>query len=140
MQKISKDKHIDSVNQSVFGLMQDALRIALKKPRLAAYIIRSIQREKKAQKTRDMWRKKGIPAPPFMIASVTSSCNLRCKGCYHKALKRSHEKEMDLKRWETLIGEARELGVTFILVGGGEPLLRKDILNTLADCPDIIFP
>jgi MoaA/NifB/PqqE/SkfB family radical SAM enzyme len=134
------EKHIDDVNTSLFALLQDALRIAFKRPRLAAYILRSMRREKKAEKIRERWRKKGIPVPPFMIASVTAQCNLRCKGCYHKALKRSHEKEMPAQRWATFISEARELGVSFILVGGGEPLLKKDLLKTMAACPEIVFP
>jgi MoaA/NifB/PqqE/SkfB family radical SAM enzyme len=47
---------------------------------------------------------------------------------------------MSTDQLRQLITEAKEIGVSFILLLGGEPLLRKDILTITCDFPEIIFP
>ncbi len=39
-----------------------------------------------------------------------------------------------------IMEEARELGISFILLAGGEPLVRPEVLNITKDFPEIIFP
>jgi MoaA/NifB/PqqE/SkfB family radical SAM enzyme len=39
-----------------------------------------------------------------------------------------------------VIGEADELGISIMLLAGGEPLTRPEILDITADHPNIIFP
>ena len=36
--------------------------------------------------------------------------------------------------------EAEELGISFILLAGGEPLLRKGVIKAAAEKPNILFP
>lgn len=75
-----------------------------------------------------------------MIISVTQKCNLHCAGCYAHALQRVSEPEMDDARLQRLVDEARELGISIILLAGGEPLTRPSILGITARHPEVIFP
>lgn len=36
--------------------------------------------------------------------------------------------------------QANELGISFILLAGGEPLIRKDVIETAGEYQDILFP
>lgn len=62
---------------------------------------------------------------------VTKRCNLRCKHCYHPFEEYSYEKEMDLLTIKSLIDEAYDMGVFIVILSGGEPLLRNDILQII---------
>jgi MoaA/NifB/PqqE/SkfB family radical SAM enzyme len=46
---------------------------------------------------------------------------------------------MDESKVRSIFAEAKELGVSIILLLGGEPLARKDILNITREFPEIIF-
>ena len=74
---------------------------------------------KKAMKLRSNWKKKGINAPPIMITSVTKRCNLKCKGCYAMVNAEKNYSEVNDKRWMEIFMEARELGISFIIIAGG---------------------
>ncbi len=64
---------------------------------------------------------------------VTDNCNLRCRHCYHFHGKSEFEKEeVPIDVWEQRFKELHKNGVRFILLMGGEPALRKDVLM-LAD-------
>lgn len=70
-------------------------------------------------------------------ADITDNCNLRCKHCYHFHGKQNFEKkELSIEVWEKRFNLLYKKGIRFILLVGGEPALRKDILM-LADG---IFP
>lgn len=89
---------------------------------------------------REKWMKQGVQSPPFMIVSITANCNLACKGCYSHAQHRNLEQEMSADKLRGVISEARELGTSVILIAGGEPLMRPEILDITKNYPDIIFP
>ena len=59
---------------------------------------------------------------------LTSRCNFNCKMCYvHNSQQRiSAEDELSVDDWIKIAREARENGMVFLLLTGGEPLLRKD--------------
>ncbi len=80
--------------------------------------------------------------PPIMILSVTNRCNLNCKGCYARELRprAGAGGEMSREEWRSVVAEASELGIGIIMIAGGEPLLRRDILEVAADFPRILFP
>lgn len=86
----------------------------------------------------------GKHIPPFLIASIASSCNLRCAGCYARAggmcAEHPSERELGTDEWRRVFSEAEKLGVSFVLLAGGEPLLRRDIIGLAADFPGMIFP
>jgi len=44
------------------------------------------------------------------------------------------------ERWKEIFKEAKELGISFILLAGGEPFMRKDVLQSAAQVKEIMFP
>ena len=117
-----------------------ALKISLTRPRFAYFSFQTIRNQKKAAQLRLEWEKKNIHVPPFMIVSVTKRCNLRCKGCYMRAQNRSSDSELTADRLKALMQEASELGISFVVFLGGEPLLRPEILDITEGFKHIIFP
>jgi MoaA/NifB/PqqE/SkfB family radical SAM enzyme len=81
-----------------------------------------------------------VQVPPLVIASITSRCNLHCRGCYARARHRSRRPELTDRQWADLFAEAQELGVSVIMLAGGEPLMRSGILDVTREFPGIIFP
>jgi len=74
-----------------------------------------------------------------MIFSITNHCNLHCQGCYHQALRDISKVELNDQELNNVIGEARDLGISFIVLAGGEPLVRENIVKITQDYPDVLF-
>ncbi len=127
-------------NEQIGVLFKDALRISAKDPAMGYFLLQTVRRQKRAAKLRTEWEGKGLHIPPFLIYSVTKRCNLDCKGCYARAQHRADAKEMGAERIRELFSEARSLGISFILLAGGEPLMRKELIEIAAGFPEIIFP
>lgn len=129
---------------AIKNLIQEALKSSLKNPRESAFLLKYALSENAAEKKRGGNEKSGTHIPPFLIASIASTCNLFCKGCYARANYAcgEHRKKEELSgdRWGKLFREAVELGVSFILLAGGEPLMRRDVIEEAAAHPEIIFP
>ena len=49
-------------------------------------------------------------------------------------------KQLTSEEWLRIFDEADELGVSFILLAGGEPMLRRDIIEAAGKKPNILFP
>ena len=98
----------------------------------------------KATKKRKESEKDGLHVPPFLIASITSSCNLHCAGCYsranHATVDRQPVEQLTGEEWLRIFKEAEDLGISFILLAGGEPMLRRDIIESAGKIPNIVFP
>lgn len=74
-------------------------------------------------------RKPFVPGAPFQVVwDVTYACNLRCKHCYATAGKPLEDELTTEEALET-IDKFDKFGVTIISFSGGEPLVRKDILD-----------
>jgi MoaA/NifB/PqqE/SkfB family radical SAM enzyme len=98
--------------------------------------------------------RRGETVPAVLIASVTRRCNLDCAGCYAKAIRPEPKVGSDLSlgpeqpapselsddRFMELFHEAIDLGVGAILIAGGEPLLRRGLLERLAALRGILIP
>ena len=73
----------------------------------------------------------------FAEVDVTDNCNLRCKHCYHFMGKEEFKrKEVSVDVWKKRFNELYKKGIRFILLVGGEPALRNDVLMLA----DEIFP
>ncbi|MFC1899368.1 radical SAM protein [Chloroflexota bacterium] len=127
------------LNDSLNVFFKDALRVALTDPGQAYHFLRTVKWQKKASQIRADYEKQGIHVPPIMIFSITNRCNLHCKGCYHWALRPSAQSEFDVEKLRSIISEARELGISFIMIAGGEPLVRMEMLDIINDFPEITF-
>ena len=127
------------LNNSLGVFFKEALRIAFTSPSQSIFFVRTLKWQRKAAKIRSSWEKQGIHVPPVLIVSVTSKCNLHCEGCYHQTLRPSTDSEISEKRLEQMIAEAKELGISFIVLAGGEPLMRPSVLDIAENYPEIMF-
>jgi len=132
--------YVSLLNESIRGLFKDALQISLNDPGMILFLKRTIKWQAQAARVRAAWKEEGVHVPAFMIASITNRCNLCCAGCYARAHHRPLEAEMDGAKLRSVIAEADELGISIILLAGGEPLARPEILDITRDFPQIIFP
>ena len=121
------------------GIFKDTLSVSLKKPLTALFFLKTIINQRRAQRTRLKWISEGIQVPPVMIFSITNECNLNCKGCYNKALRVRSKKELDTAQIIDILRQAKKLGISFIVVAGGEPFVRKDFLEIVKTFPELIF-
>src|SRR5215468_808279 len=75
----------------------------------------------------------------YLRVSITDRCNERCAYCMPRELQEWLPREDILTYEETLrlVRVAAELGVTKIRVTGGEPLVRRDVINFIQEIPKI---
>ncbi len=71
--------------------------------------------------------------------SITNDCNLNCAGCYACAQDRIKEDELTIEDIDRVISEAVDLGVAIIMIAGGEPLVKKGILDIMQKYDDTLF-
>ncbi|QNM09257.1 radical SAM protein [Wansuia hejianensis] len=128
----------------VENIVKGAMKISLKNHRESLFVARYLVASRKAAALRRSAEERGEHIPPFLIASVTTACNLHCAGCYaranHACLDTEAEGQMSDDDWEKVFAEAAGLGIGFILLAGGEPMLRRDILTSAAKFQEILFP
>jgi len=76
--------------------------------------------------------------PPFMIIlSPTFRCNLRCKGCY--TIGYGYTPELEYGVIKRLLKECMEMGIYFVTVLGGEPLIYPHLFQMIEEHPEIFF-
>lgn len=134
--------YIKPLNAALKTYLKDAVRVTIKNPSQALFFARMLRSQKKATRTRQAWERQGLHVPPFLIASITNRCNLRCKGCYAQAhaQTRAPRAEMSEDKLWSVFDEARELGISAILLAGGEPFVRQDLMAVTRDFPELMFP
>jgi MoaA/NifB/PqqE/SkfB family radical SAM enzyme len=103
------------------------------------FLLRTCVDQQRAVWRRSLWMKCGVQVPPMMIVSITNRCNLNCAGCYARAIHPEPETEMSEARLFELGDEADELGISIVLVAGGEPLLRPAFFDLAKRHPRILF-
>ncbi len=87
---------------------------------------------------RDKWEQEVGVRPPFiMILSPTLHCNLRCKGCY--TLGYGMKPELPLEVVDRLLTECEELGIYFVTILGGEPLVYPHLFEAIERHPKLFF-
>ena len=125
-------------------IVKGAIRATLSDPRESVFMARFAIASREASRRRAKAEAGGENIPPFLIASITSSCNLHCAGCYsrqnHACTDAEPVDQLTAQDWENIVSEAGELGISFILLAGGEPLLRRDVLEAAGNYPEILFP
>lgn len=132
------------MTKGVERVVSEAVRATLKNPEESIFMGKFALASKKASKRRAEFKKEGTNVPPFLIASITSSCNLHCAGCYSRCTQGTVDSEpvdqMTSEEWSRVFDEASDIGVSFILLAGGEPLIRKDVIKEASTRQNILFP
>lgn len=83
-----------------------------------------------------------LPAikPPFwLLAELTYRCPLHCVFCYNPVNYASIENELSTQDWLRVMTEARALGAAQLGFSGGEPLLRDDLDELVAQARQLGF-
>ena len=134
----------EHIAHGVEKIVSDTLKATLKDPRESAFMLKFAAASRKATKTRQKLAEGGEHIPSFLIASITSSCNLHCAGCYSRFNKATVDskpvQQLSTDEWITVFREAEDLGVSFIMLAGGEPMLRWELIEKAGAMQNILFP
>jgi mycofactocin radical SAM maturase len=74
------------------------------------------------------WLLEGLTAPICVTWEVTFACNLSCEHCLSASGKRKPD-ELTYEEAKAMIDDLAAMGVCYINIGGGEPLMRPDFLE-----------
>lgn len=127
------------------GLVATAYKSVLTTPHEARFALQLQKILAKGERRRkEIQKKEGLEVPPFLIASIATECNLKCKGCYARkvgiASEESTKPTLTADEWHNLFAEAAGMGFNVALLAGGEPLTRRDVLERVTTVKDILFP
>ena len=132
------------LTEGVESIVRDALAASLKNPKETAFLLSYALSAKRAAHARQTLANADRHVPSFLIASITNRCNLHCAGCYARANSicddNATEALLTDAEWDGVFTQAKEIGVSFILLAGGEPMLRRGVLERAAAHRDILFP
>lgn len=143
MESFSLESYLTS---GVKKIVKGIWKASIKNPRASLFMMKYIESSKKASMKRKESENEGKHIPPFLIASITTKCNLHCKGCYARANHNCFDETepslqiLSAQKWDSIFTEAEELGISFILLAGGEPMLRRDVLEMAGLHKKILFP
>ncbi len=132
------------LNEGIEQLFKDIVKATLRNPKESLFLRRYYPHYLEIEKRRETLQAEGISVPTFLIASITNACNLHCKGCYARANgqcgSEGDKPLLSADRWSELFDQAADMGVPFILLAGGEPMIRQDVLLAAAAHEKTIFP
>ncbi|MFA6422722.1 MAG: radical SAM protein [Candidatus Buchananbacteria bacterium] len=80
---------------------------------------------------------RGETVPFTVLISPTMRCNLRCVGCY--AYNYDKQDDLSFEIMDRIVTEAEEMGVAFITILGGEPLMWEGLFPLLEAHPKMYF-
>ena len=135
------------LTNGVVGIVKNIVKASAKNPAQSIFMMSYMVHNREANEKRRESEERGEHIPPFLIASITSKCNLHCQGCYARANKScmdgengGYSSQMTDRQWKSVFDQAAELGISFVLLAGGEPFLRKDVLEVASAQKKILFP
>lgn len=131
------------LGNGIENIVKKTIKSSLKNPRESAFVLKYALASKEARNRRINFQNNGEHIPVFLMASITSNCNLFCKGCFARANNYCGEtkrKMLSAERWREVFDEAKDIGVAFIILLGGEPLMRKDVIEEASKVKEIVFP
>jgi MoaA/NifB/PqqE/SkfB family radical SAM enzyme len=128
-------------NATIGETLGQAVRIIAGEPALVVPGTVILHHQRKAAAVRRQHECEGLLVPPVMIVSITSRCNLACAGCYMHGRAETLKEEMSPGVLASVIRQAAELGVSIVVIAGGEPLVRQEEIFALARAyPRILLP
>ncbi len=66
---------------------------------------------------------------PVVVWNMTRRCNLKCVHCYAQALEEDGVDEISTAQAKVMIDDLASYGAPVMLFSGGEPLVRKDLIE-----------
>lgn len=105
------------INKGIQDIMKDIIKATFKDPAESLFRGKFARSVKKGGQIRQQLDAQGEHIPPFIIASITSSCNLYCKGCYarenHICSDEQVQDQLTPQDWKKVFCGAKELGIHF---------------------------
>lgn len=68
---------------------------------------------------------------PIVVWNCTQRCNLKCVHCYAQSEDRDYAGEMSTEEAKVMIDDLAEFGAPVLLFSGGEPTIRKDLVELM---------
>ena len=78
-----------------------------------------------------------MDSPFGLLAELTYRCPLACAYCSNPLTMAEYTDELTTDEWRRVLAEAAELGVLQCHLSGGEPLLRRDLVEIVAAAHDL---
>jgi MoaA/NifB/PqqE/SkfB family radical SAM enzyme len=79
-----------------------------------------------------------MPYPPgFFVISPSMKCNLSCYGCYAGSYDKTGE--LSFEEIDSTLTQAKEMGMYFCVVSGGEPFFHPRIFDIFKKHNDVVF-
>ncbi len=88
------------------------------------------------RRRRELGERLGVHIPNFLLIDPTSACNLRCSGCWAGEYPPD---TWEVELFERVLSEAEELGISWIVLSGGEPFAYKPLLEGIERHPNLAF-
>lgn len=82
-------------------------------------------------------KKLGFDIPVLLVITPTQRCPLKCYGCY--AAEHSKSEELKFENFDKLVTEAKEMGIYFFVISGGEPFIYPRIFELFEKHSDCYF-
>ncbi len=134
-------RYRETFDLTIRDTFSQAVRIITADPALAIPGTVILRHQRKAAAVRTRHEQDGLLVPPVMIVSVTSRCNLVCSGCYMHGRGERPDSEMSPEILASVVEQAAGIGVSVIVLAGGEPLIRHEEIIRLARAhPRVLFP
>jgi radical SAM protein with 4Fe4S-binding SPASM domain len=77
-----------------------------------------------------------VPPPVLVSFGITRECDLKCPHCYSDSGEKD-PKELSTEEAKGLISDVAELGARLIILDGGEPALRSDLVELTKHAKDV---
>src|SRR5258708_31622134 len=78
-----------------------------------------------------------VSHPFALLAELTYRCPLKCPYCSNPLELRLARDELDTAAWKRVLAEAAALGGIQVHFSGGEPLVRPDLEELVAQAPTL---
>lgn len=73
---------------------------------------------------------------PVVVWNCTQTCNLKCAHCYAGSENKKYEGELTTEQAKVMIDDLAQFGCPVLLFSGGEPTMRKDLLELMKYAKD----
>ena len=80
-----------------------------------------------------------VDPPLWLLAELTYACPLQCPYCSNPVDMANYKNEIDTEDWIRVMREARKMGATQLGFSGGEPLIRQDLEELIAEARQLGF-
>jgi MoaA/NifB/PqqE/SkfB family radical SAM enzyme len=86
---------------------------------------------------REFFEENGFQVPSLIVLSPSMKCNLNCYGCYAGDYRKGDDLDFDIVN--RVINEAKDMGIFFFVISGGEPNAWPHLTKMLEIHSDAIF-